>query len=125
MGGPSALLDASTPSAALTTLLKPNSGSYTWAAATVGSNTAAGYQLAGGKPVMAIGGFNGTDPAPSLARFQQYVRAGQIHYFLAGSMARGRGGDSGGSDDAQQISTWVAQTFPARTVGGTTVYDLG
>jgi 4-amino-4-deoxy-L-arabinose transferase-like glycosyltransferase len=125
MGGPGALLDASTPSAELTTLLKQNAGAYTWAAATVGSNTAAGYQLATGKPIMAIGGFNGTDPAPSLTRFQQYVRAGKIHYFLAGSMARGRGGNSGGSDDAQQITAWVAQTFPARTVGGTTVYDLG
>jgi hypothetical protein len=125
MGGPGALLDASTPSAELTTLLKQDTGTYTWAAATVGSNTAAGYQLASGKPVMAIGGFNGTDPAPTLAEFQQYVRAGRIHYFLAGSMAGGRGGNSGGSDDAQQISAWVAQTFPARTVGGTTVYDLG
>ncbi|GAB2848576.1 hypothetical protein GCM10027176_60070 [Actinoallomurus bryophytorum] len=125
MGGPGALLDASTPSAELTTLLKQNAGAYTWAAATVGSNTAAGYQLATGKPVMAIGGFNGTDPAPSLARFQQYVHAGRIHYFLAGSMARGRGGDSGGSDDAQQITAWIAQTFPARTIGATTVYDLG
>ena len=37
---------------------------YTWAAAAVGSNEAAGYQLASGEPVMAIGGFNGTDPAP-------------------------------------------------------------
>jgi hypothetical protein len=123
MGGPGALLDASTPSAALTALLKQKAGSYTWAAATVGSNTAAGYQLATGKPIMAIGGFNGTDPAPSLAQFQQYVRAGKIHYFVTGSTARGRGGS--GSGDAQQITAWVAQTFPTRTVDGTTVYDLG
>ncbi len=70
-------------------------------------------------PVMAIGGFNGTDPAPSLARFQRYVSAGRIHYFAGGSMARG-----GGNDPAQQIAAWVAQHFTARTVGGTTVYDL-
>ena len=117
MGGPGALLDGSTPSAALTALLKQNAGSYTWVAATVGSNSAAGYQLASDRPVMAIGGFNGTDPAPGLARFQQYVRAGKIHYFIAGSMARGAG-------TAQQITSWVAGNFTARTVGGTTVYDL-
>ena len=47
------------------------------------SNNAAGYQLASGEPVMAIGGFNGTDPAPTLAQFEQYVAAGKIHYFIA------------------------------------------
>jgi 4-amino-4-deoxy-L-arabinose transferase-like glycosyltransferase len=116
-GGPGALLDGSRPSAALTALLKQNARSYTWAAAAVGSNSAAGYQLASGKPVMAIGGFNGTDPAPSLARFQQYVNTGKIHYFIAGSMGRGSG-------TAQQITAWVAETFKARTVDGVTVYDL-
>ena len=36
---------------------------YTWVAAAVGSNTAAGYQLATGDPVMAVGnplGLSGT-----------------------------------------------------------------
>ena len=46
---------------------------YTWVAATVGSNNASGYQLATGDPVMAIGGFNGSDPSPTLAQFQQLV----------------------------------------------------
>jgi 4-amino-4-deoxy-L-arabinose transferase-like glycosyltransferase len=123
MGGPAALLDAATPSTAVTALLKQNAGSYTWAAATVGSNSAAGYQLASGKPVMAIGGFNGTDPAPSLTDFQQYVRDGRVHYFLPGRTMPGRGGTSG-SDTAQQITSWVTQTFTAKTVDGTTVYDL-
>jgi 4-amino-4-deoxy-L-arabinose transferase-like glycosyltransferase len=115
MGGPGGLLGAGTPSAALTALLERNAGSYTWVAATVGSNNAAGYQLATGHPVMAIGGFNGTDPAPGLARFQQYVRAGRIHYFIAGSMM---------GDNAGLIAAWVARNFTARTVGGATVYDL-
>lgn len=117
MRGPGALLDAVTPSTAVTALLEQNAGSYTWAAATVGSNSAAGYQLATGRPVMAIGGFNGTDPAPSLAQFQQYVRAGRIHFFIGGSMPQG-------GNTTQQITTWVTQNFTARTVGGTTVYDL-
>ena len=68
---------------------------YTWVAATVGSNNAAGYQLATGEPVMAIGGFNGSDPSPTLAQFQQYVAEGKIHYFIAG------GGGFGGPDGRQ------------------------
>ncbi|WP_289850581.1 glycosyltransferase family 39 protein [Actinoallomurus purpureus] len=125
MGGPGGLLNAVKPSAALTALLKQNTRSFTWVAAAAGSNNAAGYQLATGEPVMALGGFNGTDPAPSLQRFQQYVAAGRIHYFIGGSgTGMMRGANSSGSDDAQQIATWVQQHFTAKTVGGVTVYDL-
>ncbi|KAB2349085.1 glycosyltransferase family 39 protein [Actinomadura rudentiformis] len=127
-GGPGGLLNATTPSAELTALLKADAGSYTWVAAAVRSNNAAGYQLATGEPVMAVGGFNGTDPAPTLARFQQYVREKKIHYFIGGGTGWGLGGgmgrSSGGSDAAQQISTWVTANFTPRTVGGVTIYDL-
>ncbi|MEU9021127.1 glycosyltransferase family 39 protein [Actinomadura sp. NPDC048394] len=123
-GGPGGLLNAGTPSAQVTAALKAGAGSYTWAAAAIGSNTAAGYQLATGEPVMAVGGFNGTDPAPTLARFQSLVRQGKIHYFVGGGgTMMGRGGGSG-SDDAQKISAWVAANFKAVSVGGTTLYDL-
>ncbi|MEV0197281.1 glycosyltransferase family 39 protein [Nonomuraea sp. NPDC050691] len=132
-GGMGGLLGAGTPSAELTALLKRDAASYTWAAATVGSNNAAGYQLATGLPVMAVGGFNGTDPAPTLARFKQYVAEKKIHYFVgtgmgmggrAGGMGGMGGSDSGGSDDAAQIAAWVQETFTATTVGGVTVFDL-
>ncbi|BCJ69921.1 hypothetical protein Prubr_69420 [Polymorphospora rubra] len=117
MGG---LLDARTPDAELVALLTADAADHTWVGATVGSNNAAGYQLATELPVMAIGGFNGSDPAPTLARFQEYVRAGEIHYFLGGGGFRA----NGGSQAAQEIAAWVAENFTARTVGGTTVYDL-
>ncbi|WP_067472484.1 ArnT family glycosyltransferase [Actinomadura hibisca] len=120
-GGPGGFLNATKPDAAVTAALKANAGSYRWAAAAVGSNNAAGYQLASGVPVMAIGGFNATDPAPTLEQFKAYVAAGRIHYFIGGSsMMRG---DSG-SDDAHQISAWVQENYTAQTVGGTTLYDL-
>jgi hypothetical protein len=76
---------------------------------------------------MAVGGFNGTDPAPTLARFQALVAADKIHYFVGSGAAmggRGASTDTGGSDDAARIARWVQETFPAMTVGGTTVYDL-
>jgi 4-amino-4-deoxy-L-arabinose transferase-like glycosyltransferase len=121
-GGMGGLLDGGTPGAELVTLLRQGADGYTWVAAAVGANNAAGVQLATGEPVMAIGGFNGSDPAPTLAQFQQYVAEGRIHYFLGGGRMGGR--SMGGSDAAQQIGAWVAESFTATSVGGATVYDL-
>ncbi|HEY3766975.1 MAG TPA: glycosyltransferase family 39 protein [Gaiellales bacterium] len=117
-GAIGAILGSSTPSAQLVKLLKSGSG-YRWAAASVGSNAAAGYQLASGEAVMAIGGFNGTDPAPTPAQFEAYVRRGEIHWFIAG----GSGGGGTGSD-AAAITAWVKQHYTSRTVSGVTLYDL-
>jgi hypothetical protein len=120
MGGN--ILGAPTPSAELTTLLQQDAGAYTWAAATIGSNSAAGYQLASGEPVMALGGFNGTDPFPTLEQFQQLVAEGRVHYFVG---AAGRSNtDSGGSDEAHRIGLWVEASSTPITIDGTTVYDL-
>ncbi len=123
-GGPmGGLLGGGTPGAELTATLNENAGSYVWVAAAVGSNNAASYQLATGSPVMAVGGFNGTDPAPTLAQFQEYVAQGRIHYFIESSVMGGRGSDSG-SDAAAQIAAWVAADYTANTIDGVTVYDL-
>jgi 4-amino-4-deoxy-L-arabinose transferase-like glycosyltransferase len=124
-GGAGGLLDASTPSAALKAALLANAKDYTWVAATVGSNNAAGLQLATGKAVMAIGGFNGTDPSPTLAQFEKWVSEGKIHYFIGGSGFGGGGGFGGGSSGtSSQIESWVTSHFQATTIGGQTVYDL-
>jgi 4-amino-4-deoxy-L-arabinose transferase-like glycosyltransferase len=122
-GGGGGFLNATTSSPALTKLLKADASRYTWVAATVNSNSASGYQLASDDPVMAIGGFNGTDPAPSLAQFEKYVAEGKIHYFIAGGGAGGFGA-GGSGDDASKITSWVESHFTAKTVDGTTVYDL-
>jgi hypothetical protein len=122
------LLNGSTPSSEITALLEQNADAYTWVAATTGANNAAGYQLATGDAVMSIGGFNGTDPSPTLAQFQQYVAQHKIHYFIGGGGGvGGRGGFGGGpqsSSTTSAISQWVAENFTAQTVGGVTVYDL-
>ncbi len=72
---------------------------------------------------MAIGGFNGSDPSPSLAEFKAYVSAGKIHYFIA-SGGGGGGNQTSGSDSSSAISSWVQANFKTVTVGGTTLYDL-
>jgi hypothetical protein len=121
-GGLGGLLDTSTPDSALVQLLKGTTS--TWAAAAIGSNSAAGVQLASGRPIMAIGGFNGSDPSPSLAEFQADVAAGKVHYFLASGGGGFGGGPGGGSGTAGQITSWVESNFTATTVGNVTVYDL-
>ena len=108
-------------SSELLALLTTNAGDYTWVAATTGAQNAASYQLASGSPVMAIGGFNGSDPSPTLAQFQEWVAQGKVHYFIGGGNF---GGQNGGSQAASEIASWVQQNFTATTVGNTTVYDL-
>ncbi len=103
-------------SSALTALLAKTT--TTWAAATSGSQSAASLELATGKSVIAIGGFSGTDDAPTLAQFKAWVAEGKIAYYISG-------GQSGGGDSsaAGQIQSWVAANFTATTVGNTTVYE--
>ncbi|MEV6272763.1 glycosyltransferase family 39 protein [Kribbella sp. NPDC051936] len=110
----------SSVSSELVTLLQQGAKDYTWAAASVTANGAAPLQIASGEPIMAIGGFNGTDPAPSLGEFKELVAQGKIHYFIGsgGGMMGGRDGTS------SEIATWVSETFQSQTVGNTTVYDL-
>ena len=107
-------------SSAVTKLLTGGAAGYRWAAATVGAESAAPFQLASGEPVMAIGGFNGTDQAPTLAQFKTMVAAHEVHYFI------GANGHTfgGGSGDAAQITSWVESHFTKQTVGGETVYNL-
>ena len=105
-------------------MLAEDSDEFTWAAAVVGSNNAAGYQLATGAPVMAIGGFNGTDPSPRLHEFIRYVDEGRIHYFIVGPTTMM--GHRTGSDthESTAIREWVEVRYPELTVDGTAVYDL-
>jgi 4-amino-4-deoxy-L-arabinose transferase-like glycosyltransferase len=125
-GGPGGggLLNATTPSAATVRALEHDASHYRWVAATVGANNAAGYELATDDPVMAIGGFNGSDPHPTLAQFKADVAAHEIHYFIV-SGGGGRGGPgllSGG--DATAITSWVESHYTSTTIGGVTVYNL-
>ena len=120
MGGAAGgLLSGSEPTEAITSLLEADADSYTWVAAAIGSNSASGYQLATEEPVMPIGGFNGTDPSPTLEQFQEYVEQGEIHYFIAGASM---GGSSEGT--SAEISEWVTANYSPITVDGVTMYDL-
>ena len=77
----------------------------------IGANSAAGYQLASGEPVMALGGFNGSDPSPTLAQFQDYVADGEIHYFISG------GGGLGGGPGGRRRARWDGRRLVDRHLG--------
>jgi 4-amino-4-deoxy-L-arabinose transferase-like glycosyltransferase len=85
-----------TLSSALVSALKSDASKYRWVAATSGSQSAASLELAaGGEPVMAIGGFSGQGGNLSLAQFEKYVKAGEIHYYIVGTGGGGAGGFGG------------------------------
>jgi len=119
-GGPGGGLGGNTQvSRALVTLLERDASSYKWVAATEGSEGAAPLELATGDAVLAIGGFNGTDPWPTLAVFKELVAKHEIHYYV------GQGSQSfGGGRGSSAIASWVAAHFKKETAGGQTVYDL-
>jgi hypothetical protein len=80
--------------------------------------------LASGTSVIGIGGFTGSDPAPTLEQFQAWVAAGEVRYFVPGSDGgMGRGGPQA-NGSAADITTWVEQSFTTVSIGGETVYDL-
>jgi len=136
-------------SAELIALLKKSTTK--WAAAAIGSQSASTLQLESDRAVIPIGGFSGSDPAPTLAQFKQWVAEGKIHYFVGGGRMGGdgtqaaapnsaapnsaapstatdgnqfRGGPGGDRGTSNEISTWVTENFTAVTVGGQTIYDL-
>jgi 4-amino-4-deoxy-L-arabinose transferase-like glycosyltransferase len=120
-GGLGGLGGASTVNSELSSRLQ--AGAYTWAAATTSDNEAASLQLASGRAVMSLGGYNGTDPAINLAQFQALVAAGKVHYYVADP--RGFiGSTPAASSTAYAIAQWVQSRFTGQTVGAATVYDL-
>ncbi|WP_319452732.1 MULTISPECIES: glycosyltransferase family 39 protein [unclassified Mycobacterium] len=93
-----------------------------WSAAIERSSSAAALELSSGTSVMAIGGFSGTDPAPTLPQFKDDVANHRVAYYVStGSGSHRPGWNSHAHAD---IAKWVAANFTATKVGSATVYDL-
>ncbi|MCH4164426.1 MAG: glycosyltransferase family 39 protein [Lentilactobacillus diolivorans] len=76
--------------------LEKHQGNAKYLFATSDSSTAAPYIIKTGKAVMAMGGFNGTDPAITLKQFKQLVKTGQLKYYYSS----GRSGNT-------KIVNWI------------------
>ena len=119
---------------AIVDYLVAHRGGATWIVAAASANEAASIQIAANAPVMAMGGFMGSDPAPTLEQLQAYVRTGQLRYVLAGGGGGGLGGFFGGDgigSVASARTVWVTSSCTLVDVGttysdpgaGATLYD--
>jgi len=68
--------------------------------ATTNAGTAEDYIIKTGKPVMAMGGFSGSDPILTVDKVKQMIANKEIKYFLSSS-----GGPAGNSD----VTTWIVK----------------
>jgi 4-amino-4-deoxy-L-arabinose transferase-like glycosyltransferase len=123
-----------TTSTALVSYLESHRGTAEYLVAAFGSQSSAPIIIASGEPVITIGGFNGNDPAPTLAQFVQLVAQGKVKYAListggAGGGFGGGGGPGGaGGGTTSSISQWVqahgTQVSYGTDSGSGTLYQL-
>jgi 4-amino-4-deoxy-L-arabinose transferase-like glycosyltransferase len=92
-----------------------------WSAAIDRSSSAAALELSTNTAVMAIGGFSGSDPVPTLDQFIDDVHTHKISYYV---LQNNHGHGPGRSHAHADIEAWVAHHFTPVTVGSATVYDL-
>ena len=94
-----------------------------WLVAVASANESAAIQLTSCQPVMAVGGFNGSDTPLTLEQFKQLVKAGKVRYYTISSHSRGGGGPGGGNNE---ITAWIKQTGTVINYGGSdvTLYKL-
>jgi 4-amino-4-deoxy-L-arabinose transferase-like glycosyltransferase len=116
-----ALMLGDTPPDAIADSLRRLPGSATWVTAALGSETAANYQLELGRAVLPVGGFDGTDPFPTLEQFQSFVAEGKVGSLVVQDLPpltlEGQG-------ESARIVQWVRQNFPVQTSDGAELYML-
>ena len=102
--------------------LLQNQNGVTWLVAVDSANESAAIQLTSGQPVMAIGGFNGSDTPLTLEQFKQLVADGKLKYYAASSRGHG-GGPNGGNSE---ITNWIKKNGKVVNYGGSdvTLYEL-
>lgn len=112
-----------TAESTLVQYLLKHQGSATWVVAVDSANSSAGIQIATGQPVMALGGFSGSDAVLTLDQFKQLVREGKVQYYATSGSGGMSGGPGGGSSE---ITTWIKANATVVNYGGTsmTLYKL-
>ena len=93
--------------AALVSYLVANRGTATWIVAATSAQEAGPLELATGLPVMSMGGFTGSDPAPTLDQLKAYIASGQLRFVLADGNGAGNGPGGGSGAAASDRTAWV------------------
>jgi 4-amino-4-deoxy-L-arabinose transferase-like glycosyltransferase len=115
---------SSSANSALISYLEAHRDGAEYLVAAFTSNSSDSIIIASGQPVITIGGFNGADPAPTLAQFEKLVAGGKVRYVLIDNSGGGGGGAPGGGGTT--ISQWVTQhgTQVSYGTGSGTLYDV-
>ena len=95
----------STIDTALISYLEANKGSAKYLVAVVSSNEADSIILETNQPVMALGGFSGSDPILTTTQLAALVKSGAVRYFLL----NGSGGGGPGGSSQSTLITWITQ----------------
>lgn len=102
--------------------LRDQPPSMTWAAAVIGSETAANYQLGAGRGVLPLGGFNGTDPFPTLEQFKVLVTEGRVGSLVVQNLPPWTMESHG---ESARIVEWVRASFTAERIGEAEYFQFG
>jgi len=132
-----------TASSKLISFLMNNKQDAKYLVAVSNANSAAPIILQTGEPVMAVGGFLGSDPILTVDKLQKMVNDGEVRYFLVQGMGGGMGSQSDISSWVKEHGTVVSSNqwsdtaatgstndqdggrqFGDRMGGGATLYDL-
>ncbi|MFD8563277.1 glycosyltransferase family 39 protein [Streptosporangium canum] len=121
-GGPGGDVDEKTAE-----YLRKNRGGATWLVAVGSARSASSLILSTRLPVIAMGGFTGSDPAMTVQRLKELLSSGQLRYLMPDG---GRGGPGGGGGSevaawAQANCTVVAPAEYGGTEGGQSLYRCG
>jgi len=103
-GTPTGWARSTTVSNRLVKYLEDHRGSATYLVAVVGSETAAEVIDRSGQPVIAMGGFLGWDPTPTLSAFEHLATSGKVRYVYASA---GTGAMLGGTNATAAVEQWV------------------
>nr|BBH93033.1 hypothetical protein KTA_12320 [Thermogemmatispora argillosa] len=93
-----------TVNTALINYLEAHRNGAKYLVAVMSSNEAESIILATNQPVMAMGGFSGSDPILTPAKLAQLVKSGQVRFFLINGNGRGFGGGS-----QSELINWIVQ----------------
>ncbi|MEV4170936.1 hypothetical protein [Nonomuraea sp. NPDC049709] len=85
--------------------LVASQGNATWLVAVNSAQQASGLILSTHKPVIAMGGFTGSDPAMTVARLRSLVSSGQLRFVMSGTSGSGGGPGRGNTE----VSSWVQE----------------
>ena len=114
---------------ALIKYLVANRGNASWIVAMNSAQEAGTIEIATGLPVMAMGGFTGSDPTPTLSQLKSYIASGKLRFVIVSGGGFGGGGFGGGAATGDTSSSdrdsWVTSTCKVVDYGGASASSSG